>query len=335
MFKRLSIFIGLLALPFMGANAQYNAISFDLAGVTPAIDAGILRVGYERTFGAKFSARLSFETGIYQRGLKTTGPFNDLVYSVEGWGILPEVRFYPFTNNFYAPEGVFVGAHYRFRMIEEQYTDNANIKTKGTAHNAGAFVGYKYVYNNFGFEALLGIGGATGTYDTPNDRTLISDEYRTELNDLNNAARLEVSVSYVFPKIKRKSDVIKSPPFLNTHSQSSDPDSAKMVIIYLYRPDKTEGKFLSYPIFHDDKLIVEAENGFYFKYIVEDVEQIEFDMLTRNAHGITFNVQPGNTYFVECNIKKGPLGGTKPVLRVVPATEALPIIEALKAKREE
>ncbi len=335
MLKKLFILIAMLALPFAVVKAQYNAIHFDLVGVTPAIDGGVLRVGYERTFGSKFSARLSFETGVYRKGLQTIGPLSEQVYSVEGWGIMPELRFYPFTNNFYAPEGLFAGVHYRYRSVEEKYTENTNIKTKGIAHNAGLFVGYKYVYNNFGFEALVGMGGATGTYNTPNDRALISDEFRTELNDLNNAARLEVSVSYVFPKVKRKSDVVTAPPFLDTHSESTDPDSAKMVIVYLYRPDKTEGKFLSYPIFHDNKLIAEAENGFYTKYIVEDLEQVELNVLTRSAHGITFNVQPGRTYFVECNIKRGPLGGSKPVLKVVPATEALPIIEALKAKREE
>lgn len=335
MLKRLFILICFALIPLASIKAQYNVIRFDLVGVMPAIEGGVARIGYERTFGPKFSAGITLETGTYVKGLRQLGQVNELIYSVKGWGIMPEVRYYPISKKLYAPEGLFVGASYRYRVLEEKYTDNVSVASDGTAHNASLFIGYKYVYNNFGFETLLGFGSATGAYNTPNDRSLISDEFRKELNANHNAVRLEISVSYVFPKVKRRSDVVLAPPYLSTHANSTDVDSANMVIVYLYRPDKVKGQFLSYPIFHNNKLIANARNGFYKEYVVQGEQEIEFNMLTRSAHGVTFKALPGNTYFIECNIKRGPLGGTKPVMRIVSPDEALPIIKALIERQQQ
>jgi hypothetical protein len=119
---------------------------------------------------------------------------------------MPEARYYPFTKRKPAPLGFFVGAHYRYRILQEEYHDNGiNITSHGHAHDIGLNAGYKVGAGRFIFDFLAGYGAGGGKWtSSTGDRSMIDSFFRDDFTDFTNFIRLEASVGFTFPKVKRK-----------------------------------------------------------------------------------------------------------------------------------
>lgn len=137
----------LLPLLFLStANAQYNVVKVDgLSLLFP--NPRVFRPSYERSVGRHFSFLATFETGRYDLGEASAGGGMNMitVYEVTGWGIMPEVRYYPFTGGRkVAPVGFFIGLHYRYKFLKEDYNEyGIHVTSRGHSHDLGVNAGYK------------------------------------------------------------------------------------------------------------------------------------------------------------------------------------------------
>ncbi|HEY9084122.1 MAG TPA: DUF3575 domain-containing protein [Vicingaceae bacterium] len=206
--------------------SQSNAIKLDFLG----IGGPMFRPSFERTFGKNFSALITYEIGKYETGeVKYTS--NDVtkteeVYNVKGWGVMPELRFYIPNKRRTAPTGFFMGIHYRYRQITENFTDSRSIGEKlilsdttisndAIMHDYGFNFGYKLVFGGrIGLDLLAGYGYSFGKWKTETDRNKIDSFFAKQMDGFENRLRLEISLAYFFPKIKiipREIKVIDGP----------------------------------------------------------------------------------------------------------------------------
>jgi hypothetical protein len=171
------------------------------------------RVGFERTFGEKISLLTSLEFGQYYSGTKGSlnGAVVETIWAVGGFGIMPEARFYPFTNVNSAPAGLFIGVHYRFKKIKEDYTyemsdgfwganrRDTTIHNSGTMNDYGINAGYKFSLGDYlGIELLVGYGNSSGKMEDSNARS------RVDFESFENRLRAEIAFGIVFPKFNKK-----------------------------------------------------------------------------------------------------------------------------------
>jgi len=196
-------------------QAQYSCIKIGVLGAPLKV----LRASYELSFLKHFSASIGYEIGEYRTGTYSdfSSPLYTQNYSVtKGWGIMPEIRYYPFIRSKPAPNGFFIGLHYRYKNLSETYTgkdnsitspthtskDTITITSDAIVSNYGIDVGYKATLKHFTIETLIGFGAAQGNWKSPNQRDRIESIYRANAANFGDALRLELSIGFVFPKIK-------------------------------------------------------------------------------------------------------------------------------------
>jgi hypothetical protein len=325
--KSSSGFLLLFLLSCFKLSSQHVAAKFDLVGLIPP-DTKIIRPSVEVSLSKRFSAQVTFEKGDYNKTF--TQLDNDprvLVYHTYGWGIMPEVRYYPFVGIKPAPLGFFVGLHYRYRSLTEKYTGEdyffskpyggysktyANITTTGKASNFGIDFGYKYNINVVTLELLAGFGAATGQWQTPNEREHINPDVKNDLSGLPNSFRLEVSLGFVLPKVKLDKILTDAP---SQETETSDKKEVAQVIIY--RKKKFLHRHLSYGLYANDSLVTHVTNGDYHVYLMPP-GKVKFKARTEALHSVTLDVEKGKTYYLRCRLIPG-IFISQPYLEVVPA----------------
>jgi hypothetical protein len=196
--------------------SQNNVIKIDFAGAI----GGVFRPSFERTFGNNLSLLATFETGKYQSATSGNLKSQKEVYFIKGWGVMSEIRYYPFTKRKIAPLGFFLGLHCRYRIISESFTDSKIINSspvyadtaitnEGTIFDYGLNFGYKIPLGRLGIDILMGYGNSSGSWKSENNRNMIDSFHRMNFDDFQNRFRFEIAIGYVFPKIKTKPKDIK------------------------------------------------------------------------------------------------------------------------------
>jgi hypothetical protein len=206
----------LLVFYAFSVSAQLPVVAkIDLIGIAQQ-EVRMLRLSIESTVSPHFTAALYYENGKYQAGFISSSPnVNDKeIYTLSGWGIAPEARYYPFIKGKPAPAGFFTGLYFRYRSLNEVYdgepngSNGSNTKiqtnTDAKAYNDGVILGYKFTWDVLVFEILGGYGPAWGTWETPNDRAQIPTFHRADLGSSDNKYRAEVNFGLIFPPPKKK-----------------------------------------------------------------------------------------------------------------------------------
>lgn len=189
----LFILVNLFAFP---SFSQYNVVRADVFGLLSNLP--VVRIAYERSLTKAFSVGLGFEAGKYASTSTGSlgGPMIE-TYKVTGWGLVPEIRFYPFNSYKPAPAGFFIGSHYRFRSLKES-SDILQGKEipRGTAYNFGVNAGYKIRISQFIMDIVLGYGPSGGKWRNG------SGEYT--FDHFEDRMKIEFSLGFVFPKMPWK-----------------------------------------------------------------------------------------------------------------------------------
>lgn len=201
--------------------SQYNVLTIDGIKILSSIRGfPSIRMAYERSLNKSFSAVISGEAGTYLTGSTTGGGANE-TYSLSGYGVMGELRYYPFTKNKPAPIGFFIGGHLRYRAMHENYTgpdytgtNSSNppssqapqitVENKGSLTDYGLSIGYKIKSKNgsFVFEPLIGYGIGIVNGFSSAERVRIDPFYIEPINEFINVFRLQLSVGFVFPNVK-------------------------------------------------------------------------------------------------------------------------------------
>ena len=281
---------------------QYNVIKIDGLG---ALTNQIFRPSFERTF-KNFSALISYESGLYENATNKNG---DEFYKINGWGIIPEIRYYPAHSNKIPPFGFFIGSYFTHKYISEWYHDNGyEFTTIGREWNWGICTGYKYGGKKISVEIMYGAGVAGGSFDLPNHREVIDPLYKADdLNALYRSMRAEVSVGFVFPK-QNFIKTITSPPSLiqdNTSIAQQTDDNSSLSKIIFYHPAKTFGLDYSYDVYINDSIVYYAEWGSADTIQVEALKEITIWAKNGSKELIHFTPEVGKTYFIKCALQKG------------------------------
>ena len=181
----------------------------------------VFRPSFERSFGKNFSALITFEYGKYESGeirhINTSTNVSQVeeVYTVKGWGIMPEIRYYITSKRRAAPVGFFIGSHYRYRQVTEKFSNSkeindTTISNDGRISDVGFNLGYKFLFSGrIGLDFLVGYGYSSGKWVTETNRDKIDSFFAKQMDGFENRFRLELSLAYFFPKIKIKPREIK------------------------------------------------------------------------------------------------------------------------------
>jgi len=191
----------LLLLSFSGYSQKkhYKVISLN---VIPWFDSysTVLQPTFEYSLNKSLSLGLSIEKGKFN-----IGEYNGVqVSDLKGWGIMPQFRYYPFTQRKPAPFGFFIGTHFRYRILEESYYSNVNVSTRGYSFDLGACLGYKIKADILNFEFLFGSGWGNGSFKTPNQRDLIDPILKSNLSSAEYYLRMEINVGIHFPQFRNE-----------------------------------------------------------------------------------------------------------------------------------
>jgi hypothetical protein len=288
------------------ASAQYNVLKMDLIGIIdPQLK--VLRVSYERNIGKRFSASLNYESGIYGIGTTSQSGGTDMqIYSLKGWGLMPEFRFYPFITKKISPRGFFIGTHFRHRSFRENYSGKdytglsaspVEVNTKGSLSEFGLHIGYKMKIGPLILEPLLGYGtGFSGGFD---GREQMDPFYAEPITASYNMLRIQFGIGLIFPQMKSKEE--KSPFYLPSEPAKdwNDKDYAN---IYVYHAYKGRDKNIAVDIYEGDSLIGKITNGSLLKYQTKDTTA---EMFTVNPAGIKslakFEVKIGFIHYIQCD----------------------------------
>ena len=170
--------------------AQKNIIKVDLYGTTIMAFSRLWqpRVSYERVLSKDFSIQLTIEKGKYTYIDGATK-----IYDITGYGIMPEVKFYPFIQKKQAPLGLFFSLDYRYFYFEEHhYKKPYEFTNHGNAHNLGFNVGFKHG-SGFSLEYVAGLGMLFGNWNYLAQKEFVPAD---ELHSLDPqlTLRLEVNV---------------------------------------------------------------------------------------------------------------------------------------------
>ena len=167
--KKVLYTLGLLGGTIMAAQAQNSAIKLNVISVAVAT----ANVSFE----SKIGDGSSFQIGAFYTGFS----ISDTKFT--GFGITPELRFYPGGD---ALHGFFVGPYLRyqnFKLSSPGYTYNSSGSTTATTNEAtlntfggGANLGYQWVFGeHFVLEPFLRLGYSGGSVKV----TSGSDNYST------------------------------------------------------------------------------------------------------------------------------------------------------------
>lgn|GEM_PF-1866526 len=305
---------------YFSSLAQYSCIKVGVLGVPLKV----FRVAYEVSFLKHFSASVGYEIGEYRTG--TYSDFNSPLYTrnysvTNGWGIMPEIRYYPFIRNKPAPHGFFIGLHYRYKSLTETFTgkdysitkpthtskDTITITSNGIVSNYGIDVGYKATLKYFSIETLIGFGASQGNWKSPNQRDKIDPLYRASAATFGDAFRLELSVGFVFPKIKANKLKYKDIPSEEADNDNSTDKNAATVIIY--RPKSTIGANIKYDLRFKDTVVAQIKDGTYTSITVQDTGWVEFSAKTEDVRSIIVKLQKGRVYYLRCVLTRGFASG--------------------------
>lgn len=186
----------LLAFYSFPVFSQYSVGKLDAFGLVTNLP--ILRLAYERSFTKTVSLGIGFETGKYASSStgSITGPMVER-YKVTGWGLVPEVRIYPFNAYKPAPIGFFIGSHFRYRSLKEVGDLPGGAKeAKAYAFNFGFNTGYKIRISQFIMDIVLGYGPSGGAWR--------GNKGSYSFKHFEDKMKIEFSVGFVFPEIPRK-----------------------------------------------------------------------------------------------------------------------------------
>jgi len=219
------IFISLfLTFNFLTSYAQKNALKFDLFGLTQ----GEERLTFERAIGESFSFSLAVEHGNYfsKKISSTLDPMYPIhIYNIKGFGVMPEIRYYPFKVKDQSLLGFFIGIYGRQRWTKEGYykfktSDDLSsmlkaqplIKTMGIIYDYGINMGYKIRFSKlskalvdrFSLESLIGFGMSTTYWQSGTDRASIPFNMTgLGASSISNHLRFQLSVGYLFGGMKK------------------------------------------------------------------------------------------------------------------------------------
>lgn len=193
--------IGVLLLLYCGfcsiSAAQNNVIKTDL--IRPLRSQYSL--AYERKLGSFLSVQLGVEAGDY--ATTSLNGFTD--YTLSGFGVIPEVRWYPFNKRRGAPLGFFTGIAFRYASFKEEYYADPfsgafKDTNEGNVFNYGIDAGYKFRARRIAIEILGGLSGGTlSNFDEVKSARI---PYSHLHEDEKHFYRIELSVGYLFPSFK-------------------------------------------------------------------------------------------------------------------------------------
>ncbi len=316
------------------SNAQYNVIKLDVLG---AATNQYLRPSFEHSF-KNFSAVLTYEAGTYEEFKSTRNVnYDEVIYDLKSQGIIPELRYYPAHHKNIPPYGFFIGAYYSYKFLEEHYKDYGyDFTTEGNAWNAGISTGYK---SSFGkrviFEVMVGGGFAGGSFDEPNQRSVIDEYYKTDdWSAFYHSLRAEISIGFIFPKVNIVPKHVENPPSIENNSAPlllndslhAFSDSSKII---LYHPAKTFGSDYSYDVYLDDKFVYNAEWGTADTISVPASKEFSLSATTEEKESIYFTPEKNKIYFIRCSMRSGVLVG-RPLFEFVNAEEAQSELKKIK-----
>jgi hypothetical protein len=323
--KSLKIFFTLVfVIYFNDLTAQYNVVKVDVVSLAAF---QFFHPSFERSFG-NFSAGISYENGIYDKGtVADANGFEEDVYKIKGWGICPEIRYYPFHKIKLPPFGFFFGPYYTYRSAEEHYNDKGlNVKTKVNSWNAGLCTGYK---SSFGgriiFEALVGGGMAGGKFDEPNNRIMIDPFYKVDdLDAFNRSIRAEISIGIIFPKQKIIPKTVSNPVAL-----TPELSTGQITSVILYHPAKTLGADYAYDVYIDSSLVYNAAWGTADTIQVEHGKELVVWAGKIDNESLRFIPEKGKMYFIRCSFKNDVVVN-KPVLEFIEPDKAQKDLSKIK-----
>ena len=180
-------------------SAQKNVITMDPSGF---IGKKLLVISYERLYNRHWSFRMGAELGdfVYREidnSLDQGGNVIDMKnYSVGGWGLRPEVKYYPINKKKRA-RGLFVGGYYQFRRFYEKYYAPAYSRAKGKSSHLGVSCGYKLIIGKCVLEPLVGYATSSIKWDDIDAHDDIQGMYSYDLSDFGQL-RYEINVGFSF-----------------------------------------------------------------------------------------------------------------------------------------
>lgn len=198
---RQNILILLFALAFFPSMAQQTLRfqnSFFLTGQP------LFGIGYAYEPDGRFTLGLSLEFGQYMSHRYDLQTVDRPSYSLQGFAIIPEARFFisEADDQACSVHGVFIAGYAHLRRMSE-YSESATepIAQRRIGHSvgAGAGIGYRTACGPLPlyFEAFGGYGKAIASWQQP----LLQTEARNRAGSFDGATtlyRLELAVGYVF-----------------------------------------------------------------------------------------------------------------------------------------
>ncbi len=358
-FSKRYILLLLISITSTIAYSQYTAIGFDVPGALfsrfhPSI---------EHSLNKNFTIGLNYDRGIYAEG--TTGDFSSQtkIYEVNGWSIMPEVRYYPFTQKKIAPRGFSMGLYYRYGSYRETYTGedytqasqafqnpgnqppNANVITDGSTSVFGISLGYKLNFGPFILEPLVGFGTVAGEWSTPNDRNKIDPFFKDDLSSFGYSGRIELKLGFHFPQMKDKIQIIEDIPSSELESntllnmklgKTEEHEDTNRIFIYIYRPNKLKGLAIHYELDINDTTVAYIKNNTFKRVELKEAGEYQISAKTESINAIKANFEAGKSYYLRCTVKFGVIVGL-PKFEFVDAqiaeNEILKIIERQENKK--
>lgn len=180
------------------ARSQYFAADVDMISLYN----GLLNISFETSINERFSAALFYENGNYEEGTSGTISSQNTVYTVDGFVIGSEFRYYPFHRK-PAPAGLFLGAHGSYMKLTETFTDQVEINNEGSAFNYGPSLGCKWNAGFFILEALGGFYVPSGSWENEEEHDKIDGFFRTNILD-DIRPRIEFSIGIMIPNMSNK-----------------------------------------------------------------------------------------------------------------------------------
>ncbi len=259
----------------------------------------IFRPTLEVPFKKRFSAVVTFEKGKFMSQLDNNSTGKE-IYSISGWGLRPELRFYP-SRYLQAPANAFVGLLFSHRELTETYTGYAygisrkslaNVNTLGWGNGIGLVFGGKAIWWHLTVENKLWAMIDYVSWQYNNQRRFIDPSIARSSGQI--YIGFETHVGLVFPK--PEIHTIHTDPVPSVPSAGAGPPDSATVI--LYRPKQFFGRRLKLDIHVNDSLMGMIGSGEEQRMILPE-GVIWIHMYRKGFRTITFNVEKGRTYYVK------------------------------------
>jgi len=194
LFKLTSAFLLVSVLSY---GQSYSVLKTDIIGPIR----GHFNVTYEHSVGKIFAAQLTTEWGNYGEAYDLGGAH----YKATGYGIIPEVRLYPFRAANSWKIQPFVGVDYRYLRFYEAYETSSTFAymNSGSLQNIGLVGGGRFKYKRLWVELLMGGGiASSATSDYSQNAFFVPRDlsYEAFLQYEEKYLRVELSIGYFFEK---------------------------------------------------------------------------------------------------------------------------------------